>query len=257
MEINSLNISVGAILDRVYPIGSIYMSVVDMNPSELFGFGEWEKWGEGKTIVGNITVPEENQGIRFSGIEEEGGSETATIAAHAHTINSHTHTVDAHTHGVAAHTHTINAHSHTTSNKAAFATGGPSTNTSGSTAITVAQMPAHQHKGYYQQKAFSAGGGANGWFRDGGASVSGGYTVTATGGGQGHTHTLSSHTHTVPQHGHGNTGTTGLTTNGTALTTGGTALTTKGTTLTTNNGGQAIISTIQPYITCCLWKRIA
>lgn len=95
-------------------------------------------------------------------------------------------------------------------------TGGPSTNTSGSTTLTINQIPSHQHKGYYLPKALNAGGGNNGWFRDGGGSVSSDYITTPTGGGQGHTHTLSNHTHTI------------------------------------ENG-----STIQPYITCYMWKRVS
>ncbi len=95
-------------------------------------------------------------------------------------------------------------------------TGGPSTNTSGSTKLTVNQIPAHQHKGYYQPKALSAGGGNNGWFRDGASAISSGYVTATTGGGQGHTHTLSNHTHTI------------------------------------GDG-----STIQPYITCYMWKRVS
>ena len=33
----------GELLDLIYPVGSIYMSVNDVNPSILFG-GNWEAW---------------------------------------------------------------------------------------------------------------------------------------------------------------------------------------------------------------------
>lgn len=36
------NVPIGISIDQVYPVGSIYLSVVDVNPSTLFG-GTWEK----------------------------------------------------------------------------------------------------------------------------------------------------------------------------------------------------------------------
>lgn len=92
--------------------------------------------------------------------------------------------------------------------------GGPSTNTTGSTAITIAQMPSHTHT----QNAHSHAQNVNTWMNDpshydtrpagssgyyAGAALATYYTQSATatnnntGGGQGHTHTLSSHTHSV------------------------------------------------------------
>ena len=39
------------IVDIIYPVGSIYLSVNSVNPSTLFG-GTWEAWGSGKVPVG-------------------------------------------------------------------------------------------------------------------------------------------------------------------------------------------------------------
>lgn len=39
------------IIDAIYPIGSIYMSVNNVNPSELLG-GTWVAWGAGRVPVG-------------------------------------------------------------------------------------------------------------------------------------------------------------------------------------------------------------
>ena len=39
------------ILDFVHPVGSIYMTMNNQNPSTLFG-GTWVRWGEGRVPVG-------------------------------------------------------------------------------------------------------------------------------------------------------------------------------------------------------------
>lgn len=39
------------LLNLIYPIGSIYMSVNSTNPSAIFG-GEWQKIAKGRTLVG-------------------------------------------------------------------------------------------------------------------------------------------------------------------------------------------------------------
>lgn len=44
MEINSLKTNINTILNRVYPVGSIYISVNNVNPSELFGGNLGKIW---------------------------------------------------------------------------------------------------------------------------------------------------------------------------------------------------------------------
>lgn len=39
------------LLNAIYPIGSIYMSVNNLNPSTIFG-GVWEQMAKGRTLVG-------------------------------------------------------------------------------------------------------------------------------------------------------------------------------------------------------------
>ena len=46
-----VNTSENAIFDKIYPVGSIYMSVNSVNPSSLFG-GAWSAWGQGRVPVG-------------------------------------------------------------------------------------------------------------------------------------------------------------------------------------------------------------
>ena len=73
------------IANALYPVGSIYMSVNNTNPSTFFG-GTWGSWGAGKVPVGVDTSD-----TNFSTVEQTGGEKqhTLTIAempAHNHTI---------------------------------------------------------------------------------------------------------------------------------------------------------------------------
>lgn len=38
-------------LDTVYPVGSLYMSLDKTSPASIFG-GEWERYAKGRTLVG-------------------------------------------------------------------------------------------------------------------------------------------------------------------------------------------------------------
>ena len=94
-EFNINKCVIESVLLKAYPIGSIYMSVNNINPSNLFG-GTWEAWGEGRTLVGVDTTQTE-----FATVEKTGGEKT-----HKLTINempSHTHNLQ-HTNGTANHT---------------------------------------------------------------------------------------------------------------------------------------------------------
>lgn len=87
------------LFELIYPVGSIYMSVNNTNPSSLFG-GTWVAWGSGRVPVGVNT-----NDANFSTVEKTGGASTVTltttqIPAHAHGLNNHTHSLNKHTHGV-------------------------------------------------------------------------------------------------------------------------------------------------------------
>ncbi len=93
-QINSLETSISelktkittlkaSLIDKTYPLGSIYISIKSENPKILFG-GTWQPYGTGRTLVGFDT----NQ-IEFNAIEKVGGEKV-----HALTIEelpSHTH----------------------------------------------------------------------------------------------------------------------------------------------------------------------
>lgn len=74
-------------LKSAYPVGSVYTSVVNTNPSTLFGFGTWSAFASGRTLVGVDTGQTE-----FDTVEETGGAKTHTLTiaempAHDHTAN--------------------------------------------------------------------------------------------------------------------------------------------------------------------------
>ena len=92
-------------LDKIYPIGSIYLSTSMSTPDEVGNAlgGTWQVYGAGRTLVG-VNAKEDE----FNEVEKTGGSKTFN--------NSHTHTIDAHTHTTGNHTLTIAempSHNHT------------------------------------------------------------------------------------------------------------------------------------------------
>lgn len=71
------------IINKIYPVGSIYMSVSSTNPSTLFG-GTWAAWGSGRVPVGINTSDSD-----FNTVEKTGGNKT-----HTHTVGAHSHSLD-------------------------------------------------------------------------------------------------------------------------------------------------------------------
>lgn len=92
---------VNQIIDTIYPIGSIYISVNSVNPSFLFG-GEWEQiqdrflLASGSTYSAGATGGEATHTLT----ENEMPSHTHIQNSHNHTQNSHNHTQNAHNHAL-------------------------------------------------------------------------------------------------------------------------------------------------------------
>lgn len=97
LEVNNYKV---ATLDSVYPVGSIYISVVNTNPSSLFG-GTWVAFANGRTLVGVDTSQSD-----FSTVQKTGGSSTVTLTSSQ--MPSHTHSIS-HTHGLNSHKHSFSA----------------------------------------------------------------------------------------------------------------------------------------------------
>ena len=81
-----------ALANNVYPVGSIYLSVVATNPVSLFGFGTWVAFASGRALVGiNAANPIMNT------VEETFGSADSVVVSHTHSVTDpgHTHTISA------------------------------------------------------------------------------------------------------------------------------------------------------------------
>jgi len=87
LENDSGFITAADIGNALYPVGSIYMSVNNTNPSTLFG-GTWEAWGAGRVAVGVDTADTD-----FNAVEKTGGEKTHTLTESE--IPAHRHTVEA------------------------------------------------------------------------------------------------------------------------------------------------------------------
>ena len=74
---------ISSIAGSVYPVGSIYMSVTNTNPSSFFG-GTWVAWGSGRVPVG-VNASDTN----FSTVEKTGGASTVTLTTAQMPSHSH------------------------------------------------------------------------------------------------------------------------------------------------------------------------
>jgi hypothetical protein len=81
--ITGLQAALNGILALAYPVGSIYLSVRNVNPSSLFG-GTWVAWGTGRVPVAVDTGQAE-----FNAPEKTGGAKTHTLATTEMPSHSH------------------------------------------------------------------------------------------------------------------------------------------------------------------------
>lgn len=71
------------LIDTIYPVGSIYMSVSSTNPGTTFGVGTWTAWGAGRVPVGVA-----GSGT-FNTVEKTGGAETHTLTIAEMPLHEH------------------------------------------------------------------------------------------------------------------------------------------------------------------------
>lgn len=211
---------INEIMDKMYPIGSIYMSVNNVNPSTLFG-GTWVPWGSGRVPVG-VNADDTN----FSSVEKTGGASTHTLTTEQLPSHTHTFTGTEVTSGnqSANHTHTF-SHTH-----------GISAQTVNTTEDT------HNHKQTISNST-TAGSGTG----IGGSQFSGSSTSNLSTSSDTHKHSV-----TIPAH---NTSSQSTTKTGSNSADHNHKVTAKGS--NSNTGSGESHNNLQPYITCYMWKRTA
>jgi|11BtaG_2_1085332.scaffolds.fasta_scaffold25297_2 hypothetical protein len=87
---NQLNSGLYGVLDKVYPVGSIYISTVSTNPDTLMFGGNsdttWVAFGAGRTLVGINSADTD-----FDTSEETGGVKEVTLTKEQSGLPAHTH----------------------------------------------------------------------------------------------------------------------------------------------------------------------
>ncbi len=74
-------------IDIIYPVGSIYISVNNVNPGTYMTGTTWAAFGSGKTIVGV-----DSNDTDFDTVEETGGVKTVKLTSAQSGVPSHAHT---------------------------------------------------------------------------------------------------------------------------------------------------------------------
>ena len=74
------------LLDSVYPVGAVYISVVSTSPATLFG-GTWQAFAAGRVLVGIDAGQTE-----FDTVEETGGAKTHTLTVNEMPAHGHART---------------------------------------------------------------------------------------------------------------------------------------------------------------------
>lgn len=92
VDSSKIKSKINSALNRIYPIGCIYLSTISTNPGTLFG-GTWTAWGTGRVPVGIDSSQSE-----FNISEKVGGHKS---------IQSHTHSFSATTSSNGSHQHNL------------------------------------------------------------------------------------------------------------------------------------------------------
>lgn len=230
------------IILKMYPVGSIYLSVNNTNPQILFG-GEWERIQD-KFLL--------SAGSTYSA-GSSGGSATHTLTVNELPSHNHLFTGSAVTSGTSSIASTGNQsanHTHT------FTTGNQSaghTHSIPALSGTAASNGEHAHSARYTSQQVANGTG-KAYYNSQGDKTSSGMVVSSGA----HTHAVTTTANTTGgiSANHTHSGTTGNNSvNHTHSMSHTHSVTASGTISNTGNG--EAINTLPPYLTVYMWKRTA
>ena len=201
---NKTALSVSDILDKIYPINSVYLTYDKNNPGNFLG-GTWEQFGQGRTLIGQGRTTDDNALAKDFVENATGGEYYHTLSANE--LPSHNHSINING------TTGANNRDHTHNYTRAISVQGH--------ILTDREIPKHAHTvniGSAAEEAHGYGLVGGGGFSDRGV-VTGRYTRASDyGGSESHNHGLNTiadtsvgesqnHTHTFSYS--GNTGSSG------------------------------------------------
>lgn len=191
--------TVSEVIDLIYPVGSIYLSVTDSTVASVqarFG-GTWERISEGKALFGYSTTDTDFQTIG------SGGGNKAVNLQHTHGFASNSvvgnTTLTAAQSGIPAHAHTVPTHGHGMTQPAFTVdksiSNSDTMSSSGGHSHTIGARSSAYGQAWRQLNAWAVGAGSGfsavGW---GGDAA---WVVEAQSNSGAHTHSIPKHSHTL------------------------------------------------------------
>ena len=92
-QINAIKSEQSQLLQRVYPIGSLYISESTTNPATLFGFGRWEKIEDKFLIGASRNTPIKSSGGSATHSHGNKNGRNGNLAAAIGAVNGNTNAV--------------------------------------------------------------------------------------------------------------------------------------------------------------------
>lgn len=93
---------------EAFPVGSVFTSVVDTDPSQLLGYGVWSSYAAGQVLVGvapgdpDFGTPGGTGGAKTAAIDAHAGAAVADHVDHTHDVTSNVTATTANSFGAGA-----------------------------------------------------------------------------------------------------------------------------------------------------------